>query len=192
MTARQLKILVKQRHNIERIEITVSELIMISASLFLEKFLQQYRFRLVRPHLIGDVLDFGGNQGELRNLVTGDYMVVNYDHSALQKANPDTIIALAVIEHIDMSEVFRVFQIFKNIIKPEGRIFLTTPTPMARPVLELLARFGFLEKENIAEHKHYWTKADINTLAEENGFFVKKYRKFQGGFNQYAILEPRP
>lgn len=163
---------------------------MISASLFLEKFLQQYRFRLVRPYLIGDVLDFGGNQGELGKWVTGDYIVVNYDHSALQKANPDTIIVLAVIEHIDMPEVFRVFHIFKNIIKPEGRIFLTTPTPMARPVLELLARLGFLEKENIAEHKHYWTKDDIYTLAEENGFFVKKYRKFQGGFNQYAILEP--
>lgn len=164
---------------------------MISASLFLEKFLQQYRFRLVRPHLIGDVLDFGGNQGELGTWVTGDYMVVNYDHSDLKNANPDTIIALAVIEHIDMAEVYRVFQIFKTILKPQGRIFLTTPTPMARPVLELLAWFGFLEKENIAEHKHYWTKAEINTLAEENGFVVTQYRKFQGGFNQYAIIEHR-
>lgn len=162
---------------------------MIIASLFLEKFLQNYRFRMVKPYLIGDVLDFGGNKGELKKYVPGTYVVVNYDHSVMDGVSCDTIIALAVIEHIEMEDVFKIFSKFKTILRPGGRIFLTTPTPLAKPILELLARVGFLEKDNIAEHKHYWTKAEITKLADENDFTVKRYRKFQFGCNQLAIFE---
>ena len=34
-----------------------------------EKFLQNYRFKIVKPYLNGDVLDFGGNKGELKKFV---------------------------------------------------------------------------------------------------------------------------
>lgn len=165
---------------------------MITASLFLEKFLQNYRFRMVMPYLIGDVLDFGGNKGELKQYVKGKYLLINYDHSMMNGASCDSIIALAVIEHIEMDEVFKIFNSFKNILRPGGRIFLTTPTPMAKPILELLARIGILEKENIAEHKHYWTKAEITKLADTNKFRVTRYNKFQLGCNQLAVFEHSP
>lgn len=161
---------------------------MITASLFLEKFLQNYRFRMVKPYLIGDVMDFGGNKGELKSYVDGAYLVVNYDHSIMDKASCDTIVALAVIEHIEMDEVFKIFNTFKSILRPGGRIFLTTPTPLAKPILEFLARFGILEKDNIAEHKHYWTKAEITKLAIENKFSIKRYSTFQLGCNQLAVF----
>lgn len=162
---------------------------MIDTSKFLEKFLQNYRFKKVKPYLVGDVLDFGGNNGELKKLVRGKYLVVNHDYSVMKDVHLDTIVCLAVVEHIKPSDVVKIFHKFKKILKKGGIIFLTTPTKLAKPVLELLAFCGVLDKENIAEHKHYWTKNEIYDLANRTGFVVKRYKKFQIGFNQLAILE---
>lgn len=162
---------------------------MLDSSSFLNKFLQNLRFKQAKIFLIGDILDFGGNRGELRKFVRGRYLAVNYDHAAMDNACYDTIVCLAVIEHIDMDEVFRIFYKFKNILNKNGRIFLTTPTKAAKPVLEFMALVGIIDKASIAEHKHYWRKKEIYTLAEKSGFVIKKYKKFQLGFNQSAVLE---
>lgn len=162
---------------------------MINTSIFLEKFLQNYRFDMVKEYLKGDVLDFGGNQGELKRFVKGRYVVVNYDHSALENNRFDTIVALAVIEHMSIDDVFYVFRKFEKILNRYGRIFLTTPTRIAQPVLEFLAFLGFVDRDNIKEHKHYWTKNEIKKLAQETGFTIEKYKKFQVGFNQIVILK---
>ncbi|MBU4380849.1 class I SAM-dependent methyltransferase [Candidatus Parcubacteria bacterium] len=162
---------------------------MIDTSMFLEKYLQNYRFKMAAPYLIGDVLDFGGNNGELKRLVKGKYLVVNYDHSVMKNAHCDTIVSLAVIEHISVKEVFKIFKKFKDILNMNGRIFITTPTKMAKPVLEFMTFFGIFDKENMGEHKHYWNEKDIRYLAKKAGFAVKKYKKFQFGFNQLAVFE---
>ena len=57
---------------------------MIDTAIFLEKILQAWRFIKVKPYLVGDVLDFGGNKGELGQFVTGKYLVVNYEWSAME------------------------------------------------------------------------------------------------------------
>lgn len=162
---------------------------MINTSLFLEKILQKSRFKKVYSHLKGDVLDFGGNKGELGKLVKGNYLAVNYDHSIMYGKTFDTIVALAVIEHIPVTEVYVVFTEFKKILKPEGRLFLTTPTPLSKPVLELLAKIGLLDKQNIEEHKHYWNKNDLLALARETGFEIVFRKTFQFGLNQQALLK---
>ncbi len=164
---------------------------MIDTSIFLERFLQRYRFRMAQPYLIGDVLDFGANDGELGKLVTGKYIIVNYDHSPLDGASVDSIVTLATIEHLYPKDVYAVFGKFKKCLKDGGRIFLTTPTKMAKPILETMALIGIVGKDNIEEHKHYWSKADIFALAEQTGFQVARYRKFQLGVNQLAVLEHR-
>ncbi|MCF7906685.1 class I SAM-dependent methyltransferase [Patescibacteria group bacterium] len=162
---------------------------MIDSSMFLEKFLQNYRFRMARPYLVGKVLDFGGNKGELEKLVIGKYFFVNHSRFITENAFFDTIVSLATIEHIETKEVFKIFRKFKKILNKNGRIFLTTPTKIAKPVLEFWAFLGIVDKKNIAEHKHYWSKKEIYDLAEKTGFVVKKFKKFQMGFNQLAVFE---
>jgi len=162
---------------------------MIDSSILIEKFLQNYRFMMVKPYLMGDVMDFGGNEGELKKLVKGKYLIVNYDHSVMENNNFDTIVSLAVIEHIEFDEVFNIFHKFKKILNKGGRIFLTTPIKMSKPVLETLAFLSIVDKKNIAEHKHYWSKKEIYQLAHKTGFVVKKFKRFQLGFNQLAVLE---
>lgn len=161
---------------------------MINSSRIFEGFLQKRRFSMALPFLQGDVLDFGGNEGELRPYVPGSYTLVNYDHAPMEDKTFDTIVALAVIEHIDVNDVFAVFHTFKSRLRPNGVLLLTTPTPRAKPVLELMASLRLLDKHNIEEHKHYWTKEDIHRLAHLNGFTVKQYKRFQMGFNQMALF----
>lgn len=155
----------------------------------LERLLQEYRFMVVKPFIKGDTLDFGGNEGELKPLVSGDYTVVNYDRSGMFGKKYDTVTLLAVIEHIEVNEVYKIFSEFKTLLKNKGIIFITTPTIFCMPVLEILSRVGLTSRENILEHKHYWSKRDLYKLAEKTGFKVKKYRKFQLGLNQLAIFE---
>jgi 2-polyprenyl-3-methyl-5-hydroxy-6-metoxy-1,4-benzoquinol methylase len=162
---------------------------MINSKRFIESFLQKQRFKKVIPILKGDVLDFGGNEGELKPFVKGEYTIVNYDHTPMEGKTFDTIVALAVIEHIEMKDVYAIFSKFKSKLKPGGSIFLTTPTKMAKPVLEFMAAINIVDKENIEEHKHYWNKSEIVDLALKNGFKVKEYKKFQFGFNQHALFE---
>jgi len=164
---------------------------MIDNPMFLDKLLQSYRFKMVRPYLIGDVMDFGGNKGELKRFVEGRYLNVNYDHSVMENTHFDTIVCLAVIEHIEFDEVFKIFYKFKKILNREGRIFLTTPTKIAKPVLEFWAFLGVIDRGSIVEHKHYWSKKEIYQLANETGFVIKRFKKFQLGFNQLAVFEHR-
>ena len=143
---------------------------------------------MVKPYLVGDVLDFGGNEGELKKFVIGKYTVVNYDHSKLNHLQVDTIVSLAVIEHLEVNDVYNIFQKFAKILKKNGRIFITTPTKFAKPILDTLACLHIVDKKNIEEHKHYWDKSDIVKLAKKTGFMILKYQKFQIGFNQMAIF----
>lgn len=161
---------------------------MIDSSKLFEKLLQNFRFNRVKNLLIGDVLDFGGNQGELNPFVKGNYTIVNYDHSPMEGKQFDTIVFLAVIEHIDVSEVYLIFDKFSKHLKKRGKILITTPTPKSKWILELLAAIGILDKQNIDEHKHYWDKKDIVDLANKNGFKVIEYKNFQLGFNQFVIM----
>lgn len=162
---------------------------MIDSKKKLEKLLQGYRFSKVKKYLLGDVLDFGGNEGELKILVKGNYTLINYDHTPMFNKTFDTIVLLAVLEHIEVTKVSEIFKKFKDYLRNDGTIFLTTPTPAAKSVLEILAFLGILDKKNIEEHKHYWNKKDLYKLAQDIDYKVIEYKKFQLGFNQYIVLK---
>jgi 2-polyprenyl-3-methyl-5-hydroxy-6-metoxy-1,4-benzoquinol methylase len=161
---------------------------MINSKRPLEGFLQRYRFRKAKSHLTGDVLDFGGNDGELRPYVKGTYTLVNYDHSPMEGKTFDTIVLLAVIEHIEVDEVHGLFKKFKAALRPGGKIVLTTPTRLAKPVIDFLSFVGLIDKHNIDEHKHYWSKKDVQNLADGAGLKLSSHKYFQGGCNQIAVM----
>ena len=162
---------------------------MINSKKVFEKMLQNMRFARVKSLLNGDILDFGGNDGELKPLVRGTYTIVNYDHAPMKGKKFDLIVLLAVIEHIHIQEVYSLFEKFKDHLKLGGKIVLTTPTPQSKGLLEFLASIYVLDKQNIEEHKHYWNKKDIYDLANSNGYEVAEYYKFQLGYNQFAVFE---
>ncbi len=108
----------------------------------------------------------------------------------LESNSVDRVFSLAVIEHLNDKDLALIFSESVRILRPAGKIILTTPTPLAKPVLEFLSfRLGLISRESILEHKHYWNKRELFALMERYGCEVVKYKKFQFGMNQLLVAK---
>ena len=97
---------------------------------------------------------------------------------------------LAVLEHVETNKVELLFKEFKRILKKNGKVILTTPTPLSKPILEFLAyKLRIISECEIRDHKKYYTRNDIKELAEATNFLLDSYKLFQFGLNSSAILE---
>jgi len=102
----------------------------------------------------------------------------------------DKVFMLAVLEHIEPKEVNNIFFELKRVLVKGGKIVLTTPTPKSRWLLEFLAfRLRIISKEEIADHKKYYDKADIERLSRDVGLKLTSYELFFASLNSCAILE---
>jgi len=102
----------------------------------------------------------------------------------------DVAISLAVLEHVDdplglIAEKFR-------LLKPGGRLILTTPTRFAKPVLEALVVLHIINKQEIAEHKHYFNRAELRDLVTRAGFSDFKHETWQLLMNQLVTAKKPP
>ena len=184
----------------------------------LDLFICRWRSRIVRRHVTpgASVLDFGcGHQAMfLRTVqpVISRGVGLDYDADAgrpapnlelrqfhfqdrfdYPDASFDLVTILAVLEHIPLDQVDTLFREFSRVLVPGGRILLTTPTPAARPVLEFLAfKLHVISEPEIADHRHYYSEADLSALAARHGLACHGYRRFLLGFNCFAALRKGP
>ena len=184
----------------------------------LDLFICRWRSRIVRRHVRAGsaVMDFGcGHQAFfLRTLAADISQGIGLDYDAtpgrvapnleirqfhfrdrfeFPDGSFDHITILAVLEHIPLDQVSVLFREFHRILKDGGSVLLTTPTPASKPLLEFLAfKLRIISGPEIADHKHYWNRADITALARDSGFSVSTYRHFQFGLNSFAALEKLP
>ena len=101
----------------------------------------------------------------------------------------DQVTILAVLEHIPPDLVGPLFREFHRILKDDGRVLITTPTPASKPLLEFLAfRLKIISGPEIADHKHYYSREDIRNLALAGGLVCETYQTFQFGLNSFASL----
>lgn len=102
----------------------------------------------------------------------------------------DKVFMLAVLEHIEPKEVKNMFFELKRVLVKGGKIVLTTPTPKGKWLLEFLAfRIKIISKEEIADHKKYYDKADIERLSRDVELKLTSYELFFASLNSCAILE---
>lgn len=115
------------------------------------------------------------------------------DRFAFPDLTFDQITILAVLEHIPLDQVGVLFREFHRVLKADGRVLLTTPTPAAKPLLEFLAfKLKIISGPEIADHKHYYSQADMRALAVRHGFACSTYATFQFGFNSFAAFTKDP
>lgn len=133
--------------------------------------------------LKGYGFDFRIKDQEIGNLV----LINNRNANGLniESCCCDAVFMLAVLEHLDtpkdlLKEIYR-------ILKPGGSFCMTTPTPAAKPVLECMAALRIINREEILEHKHYYTKQEIYGIMEDCGFIYDHYKKFCFGMNSMAV-----
>jgi ubiquinone/menaquinone biosynthesis C-methylase UbiE len=100
----------------------------------------------------------------------------------------DTATSLAVLEHLEQPEV-QVRELYR-VLKSGGSLLLTTPTPAAKPVLELISyRLHLIDAAEIRDHKHYFNEVELRALFEKVGFQPEqiRYKPFLVGLNQLII-----
>ncbi|MBA4135784.1 MAG: hypothetical protein C0518_00545 [Opitutus sp.] len=180
----------------------------------LDLFICRWRSRIVNRQIRPDteVLDFGcghqalflrGIAAHIRSGVGIDYDAASsrpapnleirqfrfQDRFDYADGSFDHLTILAVLEHIPLDQVDRLFTEFRRLLRPGGSVLLTTPTPKSRPLLEFLAfKLKIISGPEIADHKHYWSEADIARLASRAGFRLRHYETFQFGLNSFAAL----
>lgn len=97
----------------------------------------------------------------------------------------DTVFMIALLEHLD--NPLSMLQEIHRILNRNGKLVLTTPTRLAKPILEFMAfKLHIINEEEILEHKHYYTKTEILDLLKQAGFSNCHYKKFCFGVNSLA------
>lgn len=169
-----------------------------------DKIIIAYRTRkilkLIKDKDKGVVYDFGcGNNILVKKLNESGYDAYGIDvedgdrvicadlngRLPIEDNVADYVVSLANIEHLDepqfnMQEAYR-------ILKPGGTLFLTTPSPRAKPILEFMVFVKIIVKEEVEDHKQYFTKKSLCKMLKCAGFSNLKVSCFQFTLNILAV-----
>jgi ubiquinone/menaquinone biosynthesis C-methylase UbiE len=108
------------------------------------------------------------------------------DNIPLENNSVDCVTLLAVVEHLDDPQ--KIMKESYRILKKEGILLLTTPSPKSKPLLEFLSfRLHLVSPVEIRDHKHYFSNAELQELMENIGFRHVVVSNFEFGLNSRAI-----
>ena len=176
----------------------------------LEKLLSYFRYkRTIKFIQNKKVLDFGcgisywnekfigkypklihGVDRSIKNLYTANTSIKIYKElNDLPFNDYDVILSMAVFEHINPFELIDILNIFSLKTKKDSIIFGTTPTPLSRPILELLSyKLGLIDESQIRDHKVYYDEFWLESILSKTDWRLSKYKTFQFGLNAEYII----
>jgi 2-polyprenyl-3-methyl-5-hydroxy-6-metoxy-1,4-benzoquinol methylase len=174
----------------------------------LSPFLRKQRLRAAIPHLHGRVLDFGCGSGGLADFVRPEfYLGIDVDEISIQSARRnyplhkfsenipadagkfDTIVALAVIEHVQSPLVFLNFINGFLSDSPAARIVITTPHPLMEWVHNLGSHIGLFSRHANQEHQDLLDHGKLRKTGAAASLKIASYRRFLFGANQIATYQ---
>ena len=104
----------------------------------------------------------------------------------VKKGKADCVFLLAVLEHLPPGSIL--IDEAVRVLKKGGYLIVTTPAPIAKPLLEFLSfRLYMISEESIREHQHYYTKKELVGLMEGHGCKVVAYKRFELGLNELIV-----
>jgi 2-polyprenyl-3-methyl-5-hydroxy-6-metoxy-1,4-benzoquinol methylase len=176
---------------------------------WLDRFLQRYRIRMVRPHLSDAqrVLDIGCDDGVLLDMLNGikDYvgidpvapnkyslkrgvLIKGHFPADLPDQRPfDAITMLAVLEHIPAQDQAEFAATCAKLLNPGGKILITVPSPVVDSILVVLRALRLLDAESLEEHYGF----DVRKTPEifgRAGLQLIAHRRFQLGLNNLFVF----
>lgn len=174
----------------------------------LSPFLRRQRLKAAAPYINGRVLDVGCGSGAMADLVPADrYVGVDVDDESIAEARRrypqhhfqdalpppdpgfDTIVSLAVIEHVKDPASFLRGLAVRLVSDQESCIVLTTPHPAVDWVHTAGASVGLFSSHASDEHEELLDRAHLAGLAEECDLQLSVYRRFLLGANQLAVFK---
>jgi 2-polyprenyl-3-methyl-5-hydroxy-6-metoxy-1,4-benzoquinol methylase len=173
---------------------------------WLSPFLRRRRIAAVLPHLRGKILDYGCGSGALAQHVPADrYVGVDVDEASLRVARDrcpghrfflepptgerfDTVVALAVIEHVPDPAGFLRDLAARLGPGAENSIVCTTPHPSLGWAHRAGARVGLFSREASEEHQALLGRKELQACGSACGLRLAQWRRFLLGANQVAVF----
>jgi SAM-dependent methyltransferase len=84
------------------------------------------------------------------------------------------ITMLAVVEHLSPTSLVSLFEDVYRILKPHGKLIITTPAAWSDGLLKILARLRLVSKEEIDEHVFVYTLPLLGWYFGKAGFELGK------------------
>jgi 2-polyprenyl-3-methyl-5-hydroxy-6-metoxy-1,4-benzoquinol methylase len=108
------------------------------------------------------------------------------DELPFPDASFDVVTMLGVLEHL--SHPRAIVEEIARVLRPDGQLVLTVPSPRAKPVLEFLAyRVGLVSEAEIRDHKRYYDRRSLGELLQGSGLVIVRHRSFQLGMNNLLV-----
>jgi|CXWL01.1.fsa_nt_gi SAM-dependent methyltransferase len=105
----------------------------------------------------------------------------------LPTGSVDVVVSTAFIEHVEYPGEILAEGI--RVLKKGGVLVLTTPTPLAKNLLEFLAfRLGWISRREIREHKNYFDYGSLMKLLSRIKVARIKHEYFEGGLNNLLVV----
>jgi len=103
----------------------------------------------------------------------------------------DVVTLLAIIEHVDEKQAKKLLKEVRRVLKPSGRVILTTPTDKADIILRIMSKLFLVSPEEIREHKQLYTSKVLWQQLQYAGFKsdAVKIKTFEFGLNLIASVE---
>lgn len=115
------------------------------------------------------------------------------DHPKLpfDSAYLDVITMLAVAEHLDPASLEHLLKETHRVLKPDGRVILTTPSSWSDGLLHWMARLKLVSAEEINEHVFAYTLPLLGWYFGRAGFEMRRVRfgYFELGLNMWATAQ---
>jgi SAM-dependent methyltransferase len=172
----------------------------------LSPFLRRQRLNAVKPYLSGRILDVGCGSGALSMLVPADrYLGVERDEASLQQARLkfpnhqfvskipessekfDSIVSLAVIEHVSDPAQFLRELAGSLIDNPASRLIITTPHPSVDWIHDIGSVIGLFSKHANEEHEDLLDRGKLELAGSKAGLKLISYHRFLLGANQIVV-----
>lgn len=173
----------------------------------LSPFLRLQRINKSKPFLRGNILDYGCGAGLLAPLVLPEnYIGYDTDESVIKKAqkdypnyrfqansvtprhNFDTVISLAVIEHV-LNPIMFLKELTGYLkINSLSRIILTTPHPSIEKIHIMGAKIGIFSQHASEEHQTLLDRNKIIEISNQTDLKLIRYDRFLLGANQLIVL----
>jgi SAM-dependent methyltransferase len=103
----------------------------------------------------------------------------------------DVVTMLAVVEHLDPASLEVLFADIRRVLRPGGRLVVTTPASWSDGLLKLMARLRLVSAEEIDEHVFAYTQPLLGWYFGRAGFARDRVRfgYFEGGLNLWATAD---
>jgi SAM-dependent methyltransferase len=177
----------------------------------LDRFLRSWRIRQVRPYIRPgcSVLDVGCHDGALFSALSDRisrgvgldpmlessgardrfrFIADTFPSDLIGDERFDVITLLAVLEHVEPTELPRWRDACERFLAPEGLVIATVPSPAVDDVLDVLRRFGLVAGMSVDEH-HGFDPSGVPSLFSSDSMGLIVRRRFELGMNNLYVFK---